>query len=423
MDKIKKELNVGIILAGGKGSRFKAKFPKQFMSLNGKLVIDYVIDAFYESKLFDKIYVVIDKKHKSYVQSNPKISGFIKGGRNRNESVYNAIQHLKSFNPTNVLFHDSARPFIKSSELSQYLINLKKFPGAITSQQITDALYHGDRTKFKLIQTPEAFNFKVLCQSFKINKSVSAIYEHILPKPIKFIELSHSNLKITLPRDMYMAEQLMKYSEATRRESIVKNKNILIIGGTGGIGQALKLSLRNRGAKVTSIGSKHWDLSKSTLVLPSIVRKKKWDCIIHTAGAYAKDSEGLLNNYNKIMNVNFKSIVYLVENIKRIIKPNGSIICISSTAAAKGRTGISIYSASKAALNCFIEGISSTLAKDNIKINVICPAKVNTALQTHINPNADKSKMIQPNDLAKIIIGYIDYHKTGQIVYIRVGEE
>lgn len=423
MAKNNKETNIGIILAGGKGNRFKAKFPKQFMSLNGKLVIDYVIDAFYESKLFDKIFVVIDKKYEYFLKTNTKINGFIRGGKDRNESVYNALTYLSSFSPKNIVFHDAARPFIKATELSQYLINLKTYSGVITAQTITDALFHEDRKKFKLIQTPEAFGYKNLCKHFDKNKSTAAIYEHIYPSKIKFIELTHPNIKITFPRDIYIAEQLMKYSEVIKRNSLVNNKNILILGGTGGIGKSLTTLLKIQGAKVTSLGSKDWDLSQSTLHLPPVVSASQWDCIIHTAGAYATDSDGLLLNYDKIMNVNFKSIVYLVENIKTLIKPNGSIICISSIAAAKGRPGISLYSASKAALNCFVEGISPALAKDNIRINIICPAKVNTALQTYINPKADKKKMIQPNDLAKIILGYIDYNQTGQIVYIRVGEE
>ena len=54
--------NSGIILAGGMGGRFGSKIPKQYMSLNGKLVIQYVIDAFINSNLFNEIIVVMDDK-------------------------------------------------------------------------------------------------------------------------------------------------------------------------------------------------------------------------------------------------------------------------------------------------------------------------------------------------------------------------
>jgi NAD(P)-dependent dehydrogenase (short-subunit alcohol dehydrogenase family) len=212
----------------------------------------------------------------------------------------------------------------------------------------------------------------------------------------------------------------MKYKEVIKRTSDVKGKEILIFGGTGGIGSELTKQLRKLGARVVSLGSQDVDLSVSTLKIPL---HNHWDCIIYSAGTYANDSEGLLNNYDKIMNVNFKSVVYLVEHAGEMLKPNGNIILLGSAAASFGRPGISLYSASKAALNCFVEATAPSLAQRGFRINVICPAKVATPLQKHINPKANQKEMIQPNDLAKIIMGYIDIDKTGEIVYIKVGQQ
>ena len=407
---------IGIILSGGCGGRFGSKIPKQYMSLNGKIIIQYSIDAFIESKLFDKIIIVCDKKyHKQFKNYN-----VVQSGKTRNESVQNGLNACPD-DTKYVLFHDAARPFIKSQDLPIYIQSLNKYQAAITSVKITDALYHANRNDYKLIQTPEAFHYSLICRKFDCLKNLTAIYEHIYPAKIDFIELPHQNMKITYAQDLYIAEQLMKYKEVTRKISEVKNKNILIFGGTGGIGQALTKRLSKKGANVISLGSKDVDLSKPNLTFTN--NYKNFDCIIYSAGAYANDSEGLIKNYDKIMNVNFRNIVEIIENADKMLKPNGSIICLGSTAASFGRPGISLYSASKAALNCFVEAISPSLATKGIKINVICPAKVATALQTHINPNSDQKEMIQPDDLAKIIIGYIDTEKTGEIIYIKVGME
>jgi len=407
--------NIGIILAGGNGSRFGSQIPKQYMSLNGKLVIQYVIDAFEESKYFDQIIIVGE-----YFNTKHMI---VKPGTTRNESIQHGLDACPN-DTDNVLFHDAARPFIKAKDLPQYFGALMYNDAAVTSVKITDAMFpkFEDRTRHTLIQTPEAFRFKKLMEVFNVeNTDCIAIYQHLISSNsnIGLIELSHQNMKITYPQDLYIAEQLMKYKEVIKRTSDVKGKDILIFGGTGGIGIALTKQLNELGANVISLGSNDADLSKSVSTFTSDYTN--FDCIIYSAGSYATDSEGLINSYDKIMNVNFKSIVNIVENAETMLKPGGSIILLGSTAASFGRPGIALYSASKAALNCFVEAIAPTLAKKGFRINVICPAKVATPLQTHINPNANQKEMIQPEDLAKIIIGYIDINVTGQIVYVKVG--
>jgi 2-C-methyl-D-erythritol 4-phosphate cytidylyltransferase len=411
----------GVILAGGTGGRFGSKIPKQFMSLNGKLVIQYVIDAFQDSKLFDKIIIVVDKKYIKLLKNIDNVS-FAEVGNTRNKSIENGLNACP-IDIDYVLFHDAARPFIKAEDLFQYLDTLKVCDAAITSVKITDAMFpkFEDRTLHNLIQTPEAFRFKILMETFnENNNNYIAIYQHLNSNNIGLIELSHQNMKITLAQDLYIAEQLMKYKEVIKRTSDVKGKDILIFGGTGGIGSAITKQLKELNANVLSLGSKDIDLSTSTLNLHF---NKHWDCIIYSAGAYTTDSEGLINNYDKIININFKSIIYIVENAEKLLNPGGSIICLGSTAAAFGRPGIALYSSSKSALNSFVEAMAPSLYKKGFRINVICPAKVATALQTYINPNANQTEMIQPEDLAKIIIGYIDTEKTGEIIYIRVGQE
>jgi len=408
----------GIILAGGVGSRFGAKLPKQYMSLNGKIVIQYIIDAFIESNLFNEIIVVMDEKYKHLIKGDVKIAPL---GKNRKESVMNGLSICS--NNDYVVFHDSVRPFIKAADLSQYIEHLNSYDAVVTYEPITDALFHAPRDDYRLIQTPEAFKLPLLKEKIQNSKNFIGIYESVYPCSIKFIKLTHPNLKITYSNDLYIAEQLMKYESVIKRESDVYGKNILILGGTGGIGQALTDLLIESGAKVDSLGSKDIDLSTDELLFPYDLKNKKWDSIIHCAGAYCNDKEGLLNNYDRIMNVNLRSAIYLLENADKHINPNGSLILIGSTAAGKGRKGIALYSASKSALNTVVEGMVEPLQEKQIRVHVICPAKVATNLQKHINPNANLSEMIQPESIARIIAGYIDLPQTGHIVYVKVGQE
>ena len=56
-------MNIAIILAGGSGTRFKSKIPKQYFKISNKSIINYTIDSFEKSSLIDKIIIVVDKKY------------------------------------------------------------------------------------------------------------------------------------------------------------------------------------------------------------------------------------------------------------------------------------------------------------------------------------------------------------------------
>ena len=409
----------GIILAGGVGNRFGSKIPKQYMSLNGKIVIQYVIDAFANSYLFNEVIVVMDEKYQHLIKGNVKIAPL---GKTRKESVQNGLA-LCSSDTEIVLFHDSVRPFIQATDLQRYIDNIKNNDAVVTYEPITDALFYAEREKYRLVQTPECFKFNVLKEKIKESKNFIGIYESIYPCSIKFIKLNHPNLKITYSNDLYLAEQLMKYSPVTKRESDVYGKNVLILGGTGGIGQALTDILIDSGAKVDSLGSKDIDLSQEEILMPYDLKDKKWDSIIHCAGAYCNDKEGLLKNYDKIMNVNFRSAIYFIENAPNLVNKGGSLILVGSTASTKGRQGVALYSASKSALNTIAEGMVEPLKNEGINLHVICPAKVATNLQKYINPKANQKEMIQPEAIARVIAGYIDFNETGHVVYVKVGQE
>ena len=63
-------MNIAIILAGGSGTRFKSKIPKQYFKIGNKSIINYTIDAFEKSSLIDKIIIVVDKKYINDISKN-----------------------------------------------------------------------------------------------------------------------------------------------------------------------------------------------------------------------------------------------------------------------------------------------------------------------------------------------------------------
>ena len=107
--------NALVILAGGLGSRFGDKIPKQFIKINNYNFIEYFLnninidyfdiiviacEAKYRKKYFNKINNL--KKKVKIIYSNP--------GKTRKISSFEALKKIKQYNPKNVLIHDSARP-------------------------------------------------------------------------------------------------------------------------------------------------------------------------------------------------------------------------------------------------------------------------------------------------------------------------
>lgn len=211
--------NIGVILAGGIGSRFKSNIPKQYMPLNGKEVITYSIDAFHDSEMTDNFIIVVDQNEYENKEIENKYGvKCIKGGKTRNESLYNAIQYVKMEikDCQYILFHDAARPFISSGIIDLYFRELVNYDAIITTADITDSLgkigeRFVDRSLYYLIQTPEAFNFKLLQSHFSVDSPFTAIIQQ-LPVSIRVKKYFNfrNNFKITYPEDLFIAEQLMR---------------------------------------------------------------------------------------------------------------------------------------------------------------------------------------------------------------------
>ena len=107
--------NALVILAGGNGSRFGKKLPKQFIKINGENLIYFFLKRI-DVNNFDKIVIVCQISYfiflKKLEYDFPSVEFiFTKGGKDRQSSSYNGLKILKPFKPKNVLIHDAARPF------------------------------------------------------------------------------------------------------------------------------------------------------------------------------------------------------------------------------------------------------------------------------------------------------------------------
>jgi 2-C-methyl-D-erythritol 4-phosphate cytidylyltransferase/2-C-methyl-D-erythritol 2,4-cyclodiphosphate synthase len=157
-----------ILLAGGNSDRFKSSLPKPYHKIAGKTLIELSINKIKQFKQFKKIIIVYNKKHLKFLKKiNLKNVKTISGGKNRQQSTYNALIYLqKQKKIKRVLIHDAARPNFSKNLVKKILISSKKNNVVIPVLQLQDALKKKnnknkflslERKNFFLTQTPQCF--------------------------------------------------------------------------------------------------------------------------------------------------------------------------------------------------------------------------------------------------------------------------
>jgi 2-C-methyl-D-erythritol 4-phosphate cytidylyltransferase len=213
-----------LIVAGGKGTRIKSKIPKQFLELNGLPILMHTINAFFRYSEKVKVILVLPADDLDTWAQLCKKHNFSKplvlqtGGDSRFQSVRNGLSQIED---GLVAIHDGVRPLVSEDIIgaSFRLAAVHQSAGAavrlkesirITDQDNTKA---ADRSKFRLIQTPQTFQVKLIKEAYKMKEDPSltddaSIAEHA-GHIISLFEGSYENIKITTPEDLIIAEALM----------------------------------------------------------------------------------------------------------------------------------------------------------------------------------------------------------------------
>ena len=203
-----------IILAGGKSHRFKSNIGKPYQKIAGKSLIEININKALQFKQIKKIILVYNKKDLKRVKSlKLKNIQLIIGGKNRQQSTFNALKYLnKQKSISKVLIHDAARPNFSLKLFSSILKNMKNAKAVVPKIKIQDAIKQiidsskneyilgKKRDNLFLTQTPQAFN---LNEIYHLHKTNSAKYKdddislYMDLNKVKFIEGERNNFKIT----------------------------------------------------------------------------------------------------------------------------------------------------------------------------------------------------------------------------------
>lgn len=225
-------MNIVAILANGVGERFGSNVPKQFHNVNGKMVIEYVIESVLNANKIDKLVIATNVEANSIYLSDICLKAdidLINGGATRNKTLKNVITYIDSnYDCKKLIVCDAVRPMITAELIDKYFDLLDLNSAVVTAQKITDSLgcydvHKVDRERFYLMQSPEGFDFTLLRDHFDENSPLTEVTQQ-LPQDSKiYLDFDfNNNFKLTYPADLKYLEALL-----TERDNDVSTSKLL----------------------------------------------------------------------------------------------------------------------------------------------------------------------------------------------------
>ena len=224
------------ILAGGKGTRIGGDLPKQFLEINGVPIVVRTVRAFLNCGIVDKIVLCVPRDYMDYTREvldrYPDTSGRInvtEGGTDRTGSLERACRFFDGLGEITdedvIITHDCVRPFITKSMIVSSVEAARRYGGATAAIPSVDTICVSsdgsviesfpDRSKLYSVQTPQTFMLRKftgalysLSEDEKSRVTDATAVFRLRGRTVALSEGSPSNIKITHPSDIALAEKL-----------------------------------------------------------------------------------------------------------------------------------------------------------------------------------------------------------------------
>lgn len=214
-----------LIVAGGKGTRIKSKVPKQFLILHGKPVLIHTLEAFYRYSEKINIILVLPEDdfetwklicEKHHFNRNIILQS---GGESRFQSVKNGLAKIDGEGL--VAIHDGVRPLVSEDIIGASFRLAAVHQSAVAAVRLKESIRMTDqdntravdRSRYRLIQTPQTFHVQLIKKGYEIKEDPSLTDDASVAEKaghiISLFEGSYENIKITTPEDLIVAEALL----------------------------------------------------------------------------------------------------------------------------------------------------------------------------------------------------------------------
>lgn len=219
-----------ILLAGGVGKRMGASIPKQYLKLRGQPIATYALETFARMREVGEIVIVCDPSWRDVFEGRfgglPKHVQFkwALPGPERQDSVFNGLQQVAAAAAL-VAVHDSARPLVTPRDAAKCMLDGFTVGAAVLGVQVKPTIKEVDaqlmviktlqRAKLWEVQTPQCVRPQLLrdgfalvkAQGLEVTDDVSIV--EAMGLPVKITPGAYTNLKVTTPDDMAVAEKFL----------------------------------------------------------------------------------------------------------------------------------------------------------------------------------------------------------------------
>lgn len=230
-------MNIALILSGGSGKRVGTEIPKQYLKVQGKMVITYSLRTLIEHDWIDAIQIVAELSWQEVILEQltllnvnaNKILGFSQPGENRQLSILHGLQDIRKYANGDdfVIIHDAARPMLSKKQITDCFNGAWGHDGAMPVLPMKDTVYLSnnglsvseliDRSSIFAGQAPEVFrlnkyyeaNLNLLPdQILRINGSTEPAI--LMGLDVVMVPGEENNFKITTLNDLKRFQDIIK---------------------------------------------------------------------------------------------------------------------------------------------------------------------------------------------------------------------
>ena len=224
-----------IIAAGGTGQRFGGDRPKQLLAVRGRSILERSVAAFLDHPAITELIVALPKEladdPPAYLLGTAKPLRVVVGGRRRQDSVTNAFR-AASPGAHVIIIHDAARPFVSADLIGRTIAAASESGAAVAAVRSRDTVKRAGfpaashalveetlpRESIYFAQTPQAFRPDVLADAlaFTGDATDEAGLAERAGHPVRIVDGDPSNIKITTPDDVMLAEAIARSGDEGR---------------------------------------------------------------------------------------------------------------------------------------------------------------------------------------------------------------
>lgn len=227
-----------VIAAGGQGKRMNSNVSKQFLTIKGHPILYYTLNKFEKMKILNEIILVVPPADIKYTEEQIirkysfKKTRIVEGGKERQDSVYNGLKALPK-DVDIVVIHDGVRPFIPVKIIENSIEAATECDAVGVAVPVKDTIKvvddksivktTPDRKTLWAIQTPQTFKYDVIMKAYEkaaedgFYGTDDTVLVERMGLPVKIIEGSYENIKITTPEDIIFAEAFVSMGLADPR--------------------------------------------------------------------------------------------------------------------------------------------------------------------------------------------------------------